>query len=111
MLSRRSETLICGRDRVDLELLFSRLYERGVRRLMVEGGATLNWSLIKMGLVDEIHVYVGAQIIGGAASPSLVDGEGFASAFPRLSLKDVGRLDDGLMIRWAVAQGSPCDPF
>jgi len=107
MLSRRSETLICGRERVDLELLFSRLYERGVRRLMVEGGATLNWSLIKMGLVDEIRVYMGAQVIGGTASPTLVDGEGYSAGFPRLHLKDVQRLDDGLLITW-TAENPDC---
>ncbi len=103
MLSRRSEVLICGQERVDLEGLLSRLYERGVRKLMVEGGATLNWSLIKMGLVDEIYVYVGASIIGGATAPTLVDGDGFVAGFSRLYLQDVERLDDGLLIRWSVA--------
>jgi 2,5-diamino-6-(ribosylamino)-4(3H)-pyrimidinone 5'-phosphate reductase len=104
MLSRRSEVLICGRKRVDLKELLSRLRLRGVRKLMVEGGASLNWSLIKEGLVDEIYVYIGAQIIGGAEAPTLADGEGFAAGFPRLDLKDVERLDDGLLVRWSVAR-------
>jgi len=45
--------------RVDLAALMSELHERGVKRLMVEGGATLNWSLIQSRLVDELYVYVG----------------------------------------------------
>lgn len=103
MLARRSEVLVCGRQRVDLEELLARLHERGIEKLMVEGGATLNWSLLKSRLVDEIYVYVGSQVIGGAAAPTLVDGEGFASAFPRLHLKGVERLDDGFLARWTVS--------
>ena len=51
--STKSEIIVCGKERVDLTELFSQLFDRGVKRLMVEGGATLNWSLLNLGLVDE----------------------------------------------------------
>jgi 2,5-diamino-6-(ribosylamino)-4(3H)-pyrimidinone 5'-phosphate reductase len=76
---------------------------RGVKRLMVEGGATLNWSLIEAGLVDELYVYIGALLIGGSEAPTLMDGPGFCRDFPRLKLRSVETLDEGVLIRWSVA--------
>lgn len=98
-----SEIIVCGSDNVDLAELFSRLFDKGVRRLMVEGGATLNWSLLNLGLVDEIYVYVGAMIIGGANAPTLVDGPGFRKHFPRLTLSQVQPLDEGVLLKWKVS--------
>jgi 2,5-diamino-6-(ribosylamino)-4(3H)-pyrimidinone 5'-phosphate reductase len=103
-LSGRAEIIRCGRERVDLEELFSRLYKRGIKRIMVEGGARLNWSLVSLGLVNEIYVYIGAMLIGGNAAPTLLDGEGYRKNFPRLSLSNVQRLDEGLLIKWTLPQ-------
>jgi 2,5-diamino-6-(ribosylamino)-4(3H)-pyrimidinone 5'-phosphate reductase len=100
--STRSEIIVCGKERVDLIELFSLLFDRGVKRLMVEGGATLNWSLLNLGLVDEIQVYMGAMIIGGEKAPTLVDGPGFKENFPRLILSSLQRLDDGVLLKWRV---------
>ncbi|MDF0591010.1 2,5-diamino-6-(ribosylamino)-4(3H)-pyrimidinone 5'-phosphate reductase [Candidatus Methanocrinis natronophilus] len=102
LLRDKCEIAVCGDIRVDLPLLLSILHNKGVRRLMVEGGATLNWSLIEAGLVDEISVYVGAMIIGGEGAPTLVDGPGFSTDYPKLSLISADRLDDGVLLRWRV---------
>jgi 2,5-diamino-6-(ribosylamino)-4(3H)-pyrimidinone 5'-phosphate reductase len=102
LTSTKSEVIVCGKKRVDLTELFSQLFDRGVRRLMVEGGATLNWSLINLGLVDEIYVYMGAMIISGENAPTLVDGPGFKEHFPRLTLNSVQRLDEGVLLKWRV---------
>lgn len=69
---------------------------------MVEGGAALNWSLIKAGLVDEISVYVGNMIIGGEGAPTLVDGPGFSADYPKLFLISADRLDGGILLRWRL---------
>lgn len=98
------EIVRCGEETVDLLELMSVLHKRGVRRLMVEGGATLDWSLIQAGLVDELYVYVGALLIGGKDAPTLVDGEGFTQGFPRLKLISVELLDEGALMRWSVAK-------
>ncbi|HPE63168.1 MAG TPA: 2,5-diamino-6-(ribosylamino)-4(3H)-pyrimidinone 5'-phosphate reductase, partial [Methanothrix sp.] len=82
-LRKKCEIVVAGEDRVDLRELLSILKKKGVRKLMVEGGATLNWSLIEAGLVDEISVYIGPIIIGGEGAPTPVDGPGFSRDFPR----------------------------
>lgn len=103
-LGKKAEILICGREEVDLKKLLYELWLRGVRRLMVEGGATLNWSLISQGLVDEIYTYVGNMIIGGETAPTLVDGVGFEDedTMVKLELLQMEKLDEGALLRWRV---------
>ncbi|HSD57900.1 MAG TPA: 2,5-diamino-6-(ribosylamino)-4(3H)-pyrimidinone 5'-phosphate reductase [Methanotrichaceae archaeon] len=101
-LTRRCEVVQCGDEKVDLRELLSILYEKGVKRLMVEGGGTLNWSMVREGLVDEICVYIGALVIGGKDAPTLVDGIGYASDFPRLKLISLEKLDDGALLKWRL---------
>lgn len=72
---RGAEVLIAGRDRVDLALLLQRLWEqRGVRRLMVEGGSTLASEMFRCRLIDEIVLIHLPFVVGGADTPSLADG-------------------------------------
>src|SRR5687767_4314813 len=47
---------------VDLAAMMEILSTQGIRRLMVEGGGTLNFELLKRGLVDEITAYVAPLI-------------------------------------------------
>jgi len=101
-LRERCEIVVAGEERVDLAELMSILKKRGVKRLMVEGGATLNWSLIEAGLVDEISIFVGPMIIGGEGAPTLVDGPGFSGGYPRLELISVDAIDGGVLLRWRV---------
>ncbi len=103
-LGEKAEVLICGKEEVDLKKLLFLLGLRGVSRLMVEGGATLNWSLISQGLVDEIYTYVGNLIIGGENAPTLVDGEGFAveGKMIKLELLSAEPMDEGVLLRWRV---------
>ncbi|MGB4087524.1 2,5-diamino-6-(ribosylamino)-4(3H)-pyrimidinone 5'-phosphate reductase [Methanothrix sp.] len=100
-LRSRCEMIECGAEMVDLSELMGVLYDRGINRLMVEGGARLNWSLIELGLVDEIYVFIGGLIIGGERAPSLVDGSGFRSSFPRISLLSAQRMDEGILLQWS----------
>ncbi|MHC1579590.1 MAG: 2,5-diamino-6-(ribosylamino)-4(3H)-pyrimidinone 5'-phosphate reductase [Candidatus Alkanophagales archaeon] len=102
-LRRKADVVVCGDDRVDLRELLGVLYDDyGVRRLMVEGGATLNWALLSQGLVDELYVFVAPMIIGGAGAPTLVDGDGFRDHFLRLELLGVEPLDGGVLLKWRV---------
>jgi 2,5-diamino-6-(ribosylamino)-4(3H)-pyrimidinone 5'-phosphate reductase len=104
LLSEKCEIIVSGQSSVDLIELMKILHRIGVNRLMVEGGATLNWSMIDAGLVDEIYVYVGNMIIGGERAPSLVDGVGFSGNFPKLELISLDRLDGGALFRWRVSR-------
>jgi len=98
--------VVAGTDQVDLTTAFVRLEATGVERLMVEGGGELIFSLFEAGLVDRLTVFVGSVVIGGRDAPTLADGEGFSDseAFPELTLTDVERTDDGVLLSYDVSE-------
>jgi 2,5-diamino-6-(ribosylamino)-4(3H)-pyrimidinone 5'-phosphate reductase len=83
-------------EHVDLQKALAILKELGVNRLMVEGGATLNFELLQLGLADEITIYMAPLIFGGASAPTLAAGSGLerSAALP-LSLIHVEQHEDG----------------
>ncbi len=85
------EVIVSGIDRVDFVELLGKLYEKGIRRLMVEGGSKVNWELIKNDLVDEIRLIHLPVVVGGDDVPSLTSGEGFKTleAVKRFRIKRV----------------------
>ena len=110
-LGEKADVLVCGREEVDLKKLLYVLWQNGVRRLMVEGGARLNWSLLSQQLVDEIYTYVGNMILGGETAPTLVDGAGFGdrAAPVKLKLLRIERLDEGVLLKWGVLHDEEAD--
>jgi riboflavin-specific deaminase-like protein len=68
---------------IDLREALARLHrERGVQRLLSEGGGQLNAALLEADLVDELHLTHCPLILGGRTAPSPFDGAGF----PKLAL-------------------------
>ncbi len=98
--------ITAGEQQVDLAGLMSELKALGIDTLMVEGGATLNWSLVSRGLVDEIYTYIGALVLGGEGAPTLVDGVGFADNTDAagLELVSMERVDNGVLLHWHLLQ-------
>jgi 2,5-diamino-6-(ribosylamino)-4(3H)-pyrimidinone 5'-phosphate reductase len=84
---------------VDLESALETLNGLGVKRLMVEGGGTINFEFLHRGLVDEITAYVAPLVFGGAQAPTLADGLGVpCQAAIHLNLIEVEKWDDGGVI-------------
>jgi 2,5-diamino-6-(ribosylamino)-4(3H)-pyrimidinone 5'-phosphate reductase len=104
VLNSHATVIITGKQEVDLKGLLSRLYEMGIRTLMVEGGGTLLWSMFELGLVDEMFQYIGNMVIGGRDSPTPADGAGYCSAdpFARMDLLDCIRIDEGVLLHWRM---------
>ena len=102
ILSRYADVIKAGIDKVDLVELMKILYNRGIRRIMVEGGGELAWGLINANLVDELYYFISPTINGGRDSPTPVDGDGFVSEFPKLRLIEFDEIDGGLLIHWKV---------
>lgn len=66
-------------ESINLKDLMSKLYERGVRKILLEGGGILNWYMFYHHLVDELHITITPYILGGDNAISLVRGEGFSN--------------------------------
>ncbi|MCD1295764.1 2,5-diamino-6-(ribosylamino)-4(3H)-pyrimidinone 5'-phosphate reductase [Methanocella sp. CWC-04] len=103
-LSKKAEILVAGECQVDLVEMAHGLKNREINRLMVEGGATLNWGMVRSGLVDEISVFVGNLIIGGKDAPTFMDGEGILEREEAigLELKKFEPMDEGIVLTWRV---------
>ncbi|AMD17500.1 5-amino-6-(5-phosphoribosylamino)uracil reductase [Methanobrevibacter sp. YE315] len=93
-----------GSERVDLVALMSYLHEEGIEKLMLEGGSTLNFSMIKAGLIDEISICVAPMIVGGANAKTFFDGEGFdlMDEAVKLELIDSYQLEKDLILKYNV---------
>lgn len=104
-LRERAEVWQLGSDAVDLPLLCERLGERGVERLLVEGGGELNWGFVRDDLVDEIFVTIAPALLGGRNAPTWLEGEGLAMGGRRaLELLDLERVGSELYTRWKVVR-------
>lgn len=90
------EVFVEEAPRVDLNTMMLTLKKIGVDHLMVEGGGTMNFELMRLGLVDEVFIYVAPMIFGGANAPTLADGMGLLrESAIEMKLIDIERWDDG----------------
>ncbi len=70
--------VFAGKETIDFTQAFSKLEkEYDIHTIMLEGGGTLNWTLIDKNMVSEIIIIRLPIIIGGKDNISLVDGEGY----------------------------------
>ncbi len=105
--SRNVEVYVHHAPRVDLAKALRTLHELGVKRLMVEGGGTLNFELLRLGLVDELTMYVAPMIFGGESAPTAAAGAGLArgEAIPLTLVKgEVFDDEGGVLLRYQMSR-------
>jgi len=97
--------IVCGKGQlVSPKILLERLRTLGIRKILLEGGGTLNWSMLSNGVVDEIHVAITPRILGGRNAVSLVEGEGSTMVKDGMKLKllRTSKYGPDLVIRYKV---------
>jgi len=104
LLGTGTHVMPCGSEKVCLQKLLEKLRAQGVRKLLLEGGSTLNWSMLKQGLVDEVRIAIAPRIVGGTAARTLVGGDGFAkiSKSIKLELSSMKRVGEDLLLTYIV---------
>jgi len=103
-LNDMAEVLVCGKKRVDLSILMEELSSKGVKTMMLEGGSTLNYSMLIGGLVSEIFVCIAPMIAGGREVKTLADGDGvdYMRDAIKLKLKKSYQLGKDLIVEYYV---------
>ena len=98
-----TEVIVAGQNSVDVALLLKLLAGRGIKSVLVEGGGTVNWEFVRLGLFDEVVVTISPYLLGGNDAISLVRGEGFAAIAdsPPLRLKSARQLGDHMVLHYA----------
>jgi riboflavin-specific deaminase-like protein len=102
---RIAEVAVLSTARIRPQDVLAELSARGVRRVLVEGGGTLNFSFLRDNLVDEIFLTVTPVIVGGGAAPTPVDGRGFLkNSLVRLKLVSSRRRGDEVFLKYCVVK-------
>lgn len=83
------------------------LGQRGVRRLMVEGGGTIHTQLMAADLADELHLAVAPLLVGQADAPKFLG----AATYPggssaRMRLLEARAIGDVVLLRYAPKERS-----
>jgi len=73
-----AQVLVTGDKIVNIRSVFRHLERLGFDRILVEGGGEINWSVLNLGLIDEMIVMVSSVVIGGRDAKTLVEGRGFS---------------------------------
>lgn len=74
---------------LNLRQLFKILGERHITSIFVEGGATINASLLAANLIDKVYCFIAPKIIGGQTALSPVGGTGVERVDQAILLEDI----------------------
>jgi 5-amino-6-(5-phosphoribosylamino)uracil reductase len=91
-------------ERVEVGHLSADLHDRGVRRLMVEGGGSVLTQFLAGDVADELQLVVAPFFVGDSRARRFVDDAPFPfDEHRRARLADVRRIDDVVLLRYALS--------
>lgn len=97
-------TVVDAGQPVRLTSVLADLHERGVHRLLVEGGEIVLTAFLHAGLVDELEVAVAPFFVGRPGAPRLTgSGRLPADDDGRAVLAGVRRVDDLVLLRYGLS--------
>jgi 5-amino-6-(5-phosphoribosylamino)uracil reductase len=92
-------------DPPDLERILADLGNRGIRRLMVEGGTSVHTQFLSAGLADELHLVVAPLFVGDSRAPRFVEDGSFPwNRDNRALLVDTRQIGDVALLRYALSE-------
>ncbi|HET8953061.1 MAG TPA: dihydrofolate reductase family protein [Solirubrobacteraceae bacterium] len=97
-------TVVDGGRRVRMRRLCEDLSDRGVGRLMVEGGGIVHTQFLADDLADELQLVVAPFFVGDSSAPRFVsDGRFPWNAARRAKLAEVRQIGDVVLLRYALS--------
>ncbi len=94
------EIIRCGKNKINIKKLLKILREKGIKRIVVEGGGITNWYFFKEKLIDEIIITVTPYVLGGSNAISLVEGIGFSNVSNPFKLKKIEKLQNEIVLHY-----------
>ncbi|MFG2062134.1 RibD family protein [Micromonospora sp. NPDC048871] len=102
-------TVVDAGDPIDLARALTDLADRGVRRLLVEGGALVHGQFLTAGLADELHLVVAPFFVGDRRAPRFVgDGRFPWHSARRAQVVEARQIGDVVLTRYALSER--CEP-
>lgn len=93
---------------IDLKRLMKLLAKKNLDSVLIEGGAKINFSALKAGIVQRVYCFVAPKIFGGANAPSPVGGEGVQLVSRNFTLerKSIAQCGDDIILEYEVQRKS-----
>ncbi len=90
-----AKVLVCGKAKVNLDLLQKELFKMDMVSVLVEGGAEVAGSFFDRSLIDKVFFFISPKIFGGRKAKPALGGEGVltvkeAKALKRVKVKRFG---------------------
>lgn len=95
---RRHPRPLLHRDGENLTVLMEELRDLGIQRLFVEGGPTIASAFLRLGIVDEVLVYLAPTLLGGDRLALGDLGVETIAAQRRLAMTSLERLGDDVLL-------------
>jgi 5-amino-6-(5-phosphoribosylamino)uracil reductase len=100
----RYATVVDSGPEVKMRHVSEDLHQRGVRRLMVEGGGTIHTQFLTDGLADELQFVVAPLFVGDSRAPRFVnDGDFPWCSERRATLVEARSIGDVVLLRYALS--------
>jgi len=91
-------------NQIDLKQILLMLFEKlSIKRLLIEGGPSLNYALIAQGFADELFLTLSPHIVGGMDNMTVVTGKGYGFGggdLPKLNLRSLYHYESELFLRY-----------
>jgi 5-amino-6-(5-phosphoribosylamino)uracil reductase len=98
-----STSIIDAGSALDLVTVLADLADRGVGRLMVEGGQQTHTEFLAAGLADELQLVIAPFFVGDPNAPRFVGAAAFPSDFShRMALAESRQIDDVVLLRYLL---------
>lgn len=111
-ISQQAEVLIVPEQdgRINLKALMDKLGQMEISSVLLEGGAEVNDSALKAGIVDEVMFFIAPKLIGGSEAPGPVGGEGIQelSEAVRLNNISVTMAGEDILVTGRIDQQTLC---
>ena len=94
-------------NRVCLSSLMQALGSQGITSVLIEGGAEVNASALKAGIVDKVMFFIAPKIIGGTDAPSPIGGKGIQRLAEARDLRElsVHSIDGDILVEGYLGTG------
>ncbi|MEX0656788.1 MAG: 2,5-diamino-6-(ribosylamino)-4(3H)-pyrimidinone 5'-phosphate reductase [Nitrosopumilaceae archaeon] len=79
--------IVSGNNIVNIKKLLKTLWKLEIKKILVEGGGTINWEFVNQNLFDEIIVTITPFLVGGKDAVSIIEGKGFSKITKSRKLK------------------------
>jgi diaminohydroxyphosphoribosylaminopyrimidine deaminase / 5-amino-6-(5-phosphoribosylamino)uracil reductase len=94
--------------RPDVAKTIARLGEMEITSVMVEGGSSVNWEVMRSGVADRVFLYYAPKILGGKGAVPFAAGKGFEriAEAPQVKILDLHRFGEDFAV-----EGYLRDPY